>query len=399
MSANDVPGETPLAWIRGELQALEADGLRRARRTVRPLPDGRCEVGGRLLWNCAGNDYLNLAGDPRILAAARDAISESGVGARASQLICGRTEWHERLETRLAEFEEAEAAVLFPSGFAANVGTICALVGRGDVVLSDRLNHASLVDGCRLSGARLRVYPHADVDWLDRELANCGEFRRRLIVTDGVFSMDGDLAPLADLCEIADRHRAMLLVDEAHGTGVFGERGRGACESAGVEHRGIIRVGTLSKAIGAQGGFVTGPVPLLEWLWNKARTQIYSTALSVPACAAAHASLRIIEAEPERRNSLLERTRRFRQLINLSYGASSQGPIVPVVLGTAERTMSAARTLEEHGFLVGAIRPPTVPRNTARLRISLTAAHDEQILRQLAELLNQIVEREVPSPR
>lgn len=379
-------GAAPLGWIGGQLDDLEAAGLRRARRTVRPLAGGRCEIDGRTLWNCAGNDYLNLAGDPRVLDAARAAVQDSGVGSRASPLICGRTEWHERLEERLAQFEGEEAALLFPSGYAANVGTICALVGAGDVVLCDRLNHASLVDGCRLSGARLKVFPHADVDRLDQELARCHEFRRRLIVTDGIFSMDGDPAPVADIADIAERRAAMLLVDEAHATGIYGDHGRGICELAGVEERDIVRVGTLSKAVGAQGGFVTGSRTLIEWLWNKARTQIYSTALAVPACAAADAALQIIAAEPQRRTLLLDRAREFRRMLNRADAAT--GPIVPVVLGDVDRVLNAARGLEERGYLVGAIRPPTVQRGTARLRISLTSAHDDDVRRHLVELLN-----------
>lgn len=396
-SAFTIVNDAPFAWISDELQTLDAEGLRRVRRTVRPLPDGRCEVDGRVLWNCAGNDYLNLAADPRVLDAARLAILESGVGARASQLICGRTEWHERLESRLAEFEGEEAALLFPSGYAANVGTIGALVEAGDVVLCDRLNHASLVEGCRVSGARFKVYPHCDVDRLDRELSRCQEFRRRLIVTDGVFSMDGDVAPLKELADVADRRHAMLLVDEAHATGVFGANGRGMCELAGVEDQGIVRVGTLSKAVGAQGGFVAGPRELVEWLWNRARTQIYSTALAIPACAAADAALRVIQAEPGRRTKLVENSRTFYEMLK-SHTSPGHGPIVPIVVGDADSTMHAARTLEQHGFLVGSIRPPTVPRGTARLRISLTAAHHESMLRELAMRAIELSECDDSSP-
>jgi 8-amino-7-oxononanoate synthase len=381
-------------WITTELSGLEDENLRRAQRTVRPLPGGWCEVDGRKLRNFAGNDYLGLAGDSRLAAAAKRAIEETGTGARASPLVCGRTEWHERLEAQLAAFENAEAALLFPTGYAANVGTITALVGAGDLVISDRLNHASLIDGCRLSGAHVRVYPHADVSALERELAKHSEARRRLIVTDGVFSMDGDLAPLRELADVAQRHGAMLLVDEAHGTGVFGERGRGACEALRVKHS-VIRVGTLSKALGSQGGFTVGPRLLIDWLWNRARPQVFSTALAPASCAAASAALEIIDAEPQRRSVLHERSEELRRELRSRGVApldSSTGPIVPVLLEDAGRTMAVARALDERGFLVGAIRPPTVPRGAARLRISVTAVHTSEDVCALAAAAAESIE-------
>ncbi|MBL8849916.1 MAG: 8-amino-7-oxononanoate synthase [Planctomycetaceae bacterium] len=367
----------PLDWITTELSQLQAENLRRVRRTVQPLAGGWCEVDGRRLRNFAGNDYLGLAGDPRLAEAARQALDSAGTGARASALVCGRTEWHERLEARLAAFEGAEAALLFPTGYAANVGAIAALVGDSDLVISDRLNHASLIDGCRLSGARVRVYPHADAAALDRELAKHRDVRRKLIVTDGVFSMDGDLAPLGELEQIAQRHDAMLLVDEAHGTGVFGDHGRGACEVFHVKHS-VIRVGTLSKALGSQGGFVVGPQSLIDWLWNKSRPQVFSTALSPASCAAAAAALDVIEAEPQRRAILQQRSDELRvalRSLGIEPLAASRGPIVPVVLGDAGQTMRVAQSLSDQGFLVGAIRPPTVPRNSSRLRISVCSLH------------------------
>ncbi|REK23194.1 MAG: 8-amino-7-oxononanoate synthase [Planctomycetota bacterium] len=378
---------SPLDWLADELSSLDAAGLRRRQRVVRSLGGGRCEVDGRTLWDFSSNDYLNLANDPRVIEAARSGSSSHGTGARASALVCGRTEWHERLESRLAAFEGAEAAILFPSGYAANVGTIGALVGEGDVVLCDRLSHACLVDGCRLSGARFRVYPHADVDRLDRELAKHATARRCLIVTDGVFSMDGDLAPLPELCDAAERHAAMLLVDEAHGTGVFGHSGRGAAEELGVENRNLIRTGTLSKAIGAQGGFVTGSRDLIDWLWNGARTQMFSTALTPAMCAAACAALDIIENEPQRREGLAEKSGQLRSQLaanGIEVPPKSRGPIVPVILGDSRRCTEVAARLEEQGFLTGCIRPPTVPRETARLRVSVTAQHPDEVVSALA---------------
>lgn len=384
----------PFLWMSEELAALESAGLRRARRVVRPLPGGACEIDGRRLWNFASNDYLGLAGDPRVVAAAQAALAESGVGSRASALVVGRTEWHARLEQALARFEGQEAAILFPTGYAANVGTIAALVDENDVVFCDRLNHASLIDGCRLSGAKLRVFRHSELETLERELHKAYDSRRRLIVTDAVFSMDGDVAPLRELCDLAERFEADVLVDEAHGTGVFGEHGRGVCEQLGVEDRVAVRVGTLSKAIGTLGGFVAGSQSLVDWLWNKARPQVFSTALPPAICAAATAAIEIIQSEPERRTRL-RHNREFVRLELAGRGievvADSAGPIIPIVLGDPEAVVAAQRKLEEHGCLVAAIRPPTVPQGTSRLRISLSAAHDESALKTLVAALQEAV--------
>lgn len=363
----------PLSWIDHELQRLTDVGLARARRVVRTAADGWCIVSGRRLRNFAGNDYLNLAHDSRVVAAARQALLDAGAGAGASPLVCGRSAWHEALEARLAAFEGEPSAVLFPSGYAANVGTIGALAGEGDTIYCDRFNHASLVDGCRLSGARIRVYRHQRLEVLEREL-NRRHAGRRLIVTDAVFSMDGDLAPLPELCDLAENYGAMLLVDEAHGTGVFGATGRGVSQHLDVERRVTVRVGTLSKAIGALGGFVAAPQPLTDWLWNKARTQIYSTALPPAVCAAAAVALEIIAAEPQRREHLQRRSALLRSELfaqGIEPLPGSVGPIVPVVLDAPERAARVAGALEDRGYLVGMIRPPTVPHGTSRLRISL----------------------------
>ena len=385
---------TSFPWMSEELAALESAGLRRGRREVRPLPGGACEIDGQRLWNFAGNDYLGLAGDPRVVAAAQAALADSGVGARASALVAGRTEWHVRLEKALARFEGQEAAILFPTGYAANVGTIAALVDEHDVVFCDRLNHASLIDGSRLSGAKLRVFRHSELETLERELQKASEFRRRLIVTDGVFSMDGDVAPLRELCDLAERFEADVLVDEAHGTGVFGEQGRGLCEHFGVEDRVAVRVGTLSKAIGTLGGFVAGSQLLVDWLWNKARPQVFSTALPPAICAAATAAIEIIQSEPERRKKLWHNCEFVRlELASRGIGveANSTGPIIPIELGDPEAVVAAQRQLEERGCLVAAIRPPTVPQGTSRLRISLSAAHDELALKTLVAALLEVL--------
>ena len=383
-----------LAWLAEELRDWASQGLFRRRRSVRPLADGWCEVDGRRMLNFASNDYLNLAGDPRVIAAAAEALSTWGVGSRASALVCGRTTWHERLERRLAEFEGQPAALLFPTGMAANVGTVAALVGPGDVVLCDRLNHASLVDGCRLSGAKLRVYQHTDLSVLERELDKATDARRKWIVTDSIFSMDGDLAPLPKLCDLAERFGASLIVDEAHGTGVFGTQGRGAAELLDVEHRIAVRVGTLSKSIGTLGGFVTGSQELIDFLWNHARTQIYSTALPPAICAAAVAAIDIIAAEPSRRERLTNASASFRDQLRAAGVeplSGSVGPIVPVVMNEPEAAVRVSDHLEQQGFLVGAIRPPTVPRGTSRLRIVVTAAHTNDDLTRLSTAVSRAI--------
>jgi 8-amino-7-oxononanoate synthase len=369
----------PLAWIDDEEAAWSAKGLARrlvAHDRVRP---GRFERDGRWLVNFGSNDYLGLAADPRLAEAARAAAERHGWGAGSSPLVTGWTDAHQALADDLAEFEGAEAALLFPTGFAANLGTVAALVGRGDAVYSDRLNHASLIDGARLSRASVRVYPHNDVADLAATLErDRGHFRRALIVTDGIFGMDGDLAPLGELVEIAGRFGAMLLVDEAHGTGVLGPDGRGASSACGVAERIDVRVGTLSKALGSVGGFVAGSRRLIGRLLNHARTQIYSTSLPPAAAAAARAALAILRAEPWRRERVHALAARLREA-GVGVG-NPTGPIVPLVVGDPARALALSARLEAAGLFVPAIRPPTVPEGTARLRVSLSAAHTDDDL-------------------
>ncbi len=394
-----------LPWLADELAERERAGLRRRRRVWQPLPEGWCELDGRRVRNFAGNDYLALSTEPRVLAAAAAALHAAGSGSRGSALVCGRTAWHARLEQTLAAFEGQPAAILFPTGMAANVGVIAALAKAGDVVYCDRDNHASLVDGCRLSGASLRIYRHDDLPALERHLERQEARGRTFLVTDSVFSMDGDLAPLPELCDLAERCQAALIVDEAHATGIFGTQGRGVCEHFGVEERVAVRIGTLSKAIGSLGGFVAGSEVLIEYLWNTARTQVYSTALPPSVCAAATAAIEILREDPARGKTLATHCRQFRELL-LRLGVTpltgSVGPIVPVVVGDPRQTADVAQRLEQRGFLVGAIRPPTVPRGTSRLRVSLTIAHDFDALERLAvamaEELHGTSVAETPSP-
>lgn len=378
-----------LDWLSEAIPPLQTAGLWRSRRVVNPLANGRCEYLGRQLKNFAGNDYLNLAHDPRVIAAMQDAAQFAGSGVTASALVSGRTPWHQRLEEALAEFHGEPSAVLFPTGYGANLGTIAALIGADDVVFCDRFNHACLVDGCRLSGAKLRIYRHTELDRLVAELSRTTGFQRKWIVTDSVFSMEGDVAPLRELCDLADAHEASVILDEAHAFGLLGEQGRGAAELLDVESRIAVRIGTLSKALGSLGGFVVGSSQLTDWLWNRARTQMFSTALPGPVCAAAVAALEIVKQEPERRQRSIQLAEELRiKLRDAGFDVpAGVGPIVPVILGSPEWTLAAAEHLAESGYLVAAIRPPTVPQGTSRLRITVTAACTREDLAEMVAAL------------
>jgi len=381
-----------LPWIADEMQWLAEQQLLRRPRTALRQPGGWCIVDGRRLRDFSSNDYLGLSQDPQVIAAAQKAAAECGFGSGGSQLVVGRSPWHEELEARLAKFEEQEAALLFPTGYAANVGTLSALAEPDDLICSDRLNHASLIDGCRLSRATIYIYDHERLDKLEAQLSAAQDYRRKLIVTDGAFSMDGVLAPLRELCALAEKYGADVIVDEAHATGVFGARGRGVCELLAVEDRVALRIGTLSKALGSIGGFVTGRRPAIDWLWNRARTQIFSTAAPPAACAAACAALDIITSEPDRREKLLQLSERLRHGIDslsLKTIPSGIGPIIPILLGESETALDWAHFLEKNGFLVGAIRAPSVPAGTSRLRIGVMATHETEDIDCLLDALHQ----------
>jgi 8-amino-7-oxononanoate synthase len=412
-----------LNWLDDELAKLDSAGLRR-RLTARETAQGpRIRTGAhsagrsaqtsrklrldteaepvespsllaqaRELINFGSNDYLGLAADPRLADAARRAIDEEGWGAGASPLVTGRSAWHARLEDRLADFEGTEAALLFPSGFAANAGTVAALVDRGDVIFADQKNHASLIDGCRLSRAETFVYRHCDCAHLAELLRDHAGFRRRLIVTDTLFSMDGDFSPLVELAGLAEKYNAMFLVDEAHATGVFGKRGRGLREELGVEKCVDVRVGTLSKALGCSGGFVAGSRSLIDWLVNRARPYVFSTAQPAANAAAAVAALEIVESEPARRTQLLNRATRLREALTAdgwNIGRSTSH-IVPIYIGQPDRTMRLADALRQRGFFVPGIRPPSVPQGESMLRISVCHGHTDEMLDQLISVLRDL---------
>ena len=381
------------AWLTDDLEGLKRSHLLRPRRLVQSLGPGRSLIDGLELVDFSTNDYLGLARDSRLILASADIPT----GAGASPLVTGRSEQYSQLEQDIADFEGTESALLFPSGFAANLGSVAALVGPGDTVFSDRLNHASLIDGCRLSGARLRIYHQDSLDSLDQQLAAADTSPRRLIVTDGLFSMDGTVAPLNTLCDLAESHDAMLLVDEAHATGVLGDTGRGTCEFLNVEDKVTLRIGTLSKAVGAAGGFVAGSAAIVDFLWHHARTQVFSTAIPPATCAAASAGLRLIAENNQLQQHLQQLATRLRQHIaRLGLDTPSvDGPIVPIILGDPAVAVSTSARLVECGMFVPAIRPPSVPDDTARLRISLSAAHTEADVDRLADSLAKTVSPEL----
>ena len=379
----------PLTWITTELERLEHKRLRRHLKTYTGQQGIRIAQAGEELVNFGANDYLHLASDPRLARAVVAAVEQAGWGSGASPLVCGHAALHAELEQRIAEFEGCEAALLFSSGFAANVGAITALAGRGDAIFGDQKNHASIIDGCRLSRAEVHVYEHGDVEHLATLLENAGPVRRKLIVTDTLFSMDGDLAPLPEIAALAERHGAMLMVDEAHATGVFGPRGRGVAEHFGVEEAVHIRVGTLSKALGSAGGFVAGSRALVDWLANRARSYVFSTAHPAAASAAGLAALDIVEQEPHRRQELLQRAENLRsRLRGLGWNVgTSASQIIPILVGEPEATMTLAEQLQSAGLFVPGIRPPSVPPGESLLRVSLSYGHSEGDLEHLLAAL------------
>ena len=360
---------------RAELEALRARGMLRALEPLRTPPGAEIELRpGERLINFSSNDYLGLAGDARIAQALALGAREWGAGAGASRLVCGDFVPGHELERELAEFAGSEAALLFPSGYAANCGILPAFAGPEDLVLSDALNHASIIDGCRLSRARVEVYPHADVRAVEQGLRAAA--RRKIVVTDAVFSMDGDRAPLPELAALCSAAGALLVVDEAHATGVIGPRGAGLAAELGVA--ADVRMATLSKAFGVAGAYVASARPVCDLLVNRARPLIFSTALPPALACAASASLRILAGPEgdERRASLWSNVRRFAAgLRQMGFPAHEDSAIFPVVLGAPERALSAAARLRELGILAKPIRPPTVPAGTSRIRFALTAAH------------------------
>ncbi|MCL2330009.1 MAG: 8-amino-7-oxononanoate synthase [Phycisphaerae bacterium] len=376
-----------------QLAALSQQGLRRQLRRIDSPQDVHVVRDGRRLCCFASNNYLGLANHPQVVAAARDAIEQWGWGSAASRLITGHMAPHEQLEARLAAFKGTQAALVCSTGYQANLVAIRGIAGVGDVVYIDKLNHASIIDSVRGSGAVMRVFPHRDYAKLERLLDRSAPFKRRTIVTDSLFSMDGDFADLPRLVELKRRYDAILCIDEAHATGVFGEQGRGIAEMMGVEGDIDVIVGTLSKALGGIGGFVAGSASLIEWLINTAGAFIYTTALPPAACGAAMAALNLVEREPQRRLELLDLAAYLRHELCDVRGfniGSSTSQIVPVIVGDSARAVALADALAAEDLLVLPIRPPTVPRGSARLRISLSYGHTRTDVDRLLAILDRV---------
>jgi glycine C-acetyltransferase/8-amino-7-oxononanoate synthase len=370
------------------LDELRASGLQRRLRLVQSPQGSRVLLDGRDVLLLCSNDYLGFAGHPRIRTAAAEAAMRWGAGAGSARLIAGNMPPHRDLERRLAGFKGYESALLFGSGYLANTGTIAALAGRGKVIFSDELNHASIIDGCRLSRAETFVYRHGDVEHLAWGLREAGR-QAALIATDGLFSMDGDVAPLAELAELARRHGCRLLVDEAHATGALGPGGRGSVAATGLSGEVDVVVGTLGKALGSYGAYVCADAGLVEYLLNAARSFVFSTAPPPPAVAAAQAALELLEAHPERTERVATNAATLRRTL-AAEGlpvAGSGTQIVPLAIGDANLTMSLCELLLEGGVFAQGIRPPTVPEGTSRLRLSVTATHRRGELEAAAQLI------------
>jgi 8-amino-7-oxononanoate synthase len=385
------------AALEHDLDVLSHAGLRRTLRTVEHRRNATIVLDGKATIDFSSNDYLGLAGDPRLASAAFALMQGEGTGAAAARLISGNHPAHTTLEMELARFKGTEAALLFSSGYMANIGAIPALVGHRDVLYADQLNHASLIDATRLSRAEVRTFPHCDLEALRQMLVNdAGKFRRRLIVVDGMFSMDGDLFPLDELVPLAREFDAWTYVDDAHGTAILGENGRGSAEHFGVEGDIDVIMGTLGKALGVSGAFVGGSATLVEFLLHRARSFVFTTSTPPGLAAATLEALRIVHEEPWRREQLRENATRIRAGL-LAMGRPANGLpdsyIVPVSIGSAEATVHVGLALREAGYLVGAVRPPTVPRGTSRLRITVNATHTPAHIDGLLEALHATLNR------
>lgn len=364
-------------WLSERIEETKRVGLYRKLRTMSTASQPQMLVNGTQQIVFSSNNYLSLANNPILIEEAVKTVKEFGIGSSGSRLTTGNTEWHEKLERRIAIFKRMEAALLFSSGYLANVGVLSSLPEKGDVLLSDQLNHASIIDGCRLSKAETVIYKHTDMNNLEGKLKETQTYTRRFIVTDGVFSMDGTIAPLDQIMKLAKRYNAYVIVDDAHATGVLGERGRGTSEFFGVSPDVVI--GTLSKAVGVEGGFVTGSKVLIEFLLNHARTFIFQTSIPPASCAAAYAAIDIIEKSHKKRESLLRKIKKIKNSLEemgfIVYGQNT--PIIPVIIGDPEMSVRFSSNLQENGIYAPAIRPPTVPKEESRIRLTVTADHND----------------------
>jgi glycine C-acetyltransferase len=370
-------------WIAHELESLKSQGLYNRIRTIGSPQGAWLVVDGKKVLNFCSNNYLGLANHPQIVAAAKKAADDMGVGPAAVRSIAGTTSLHLELEKRLAAFKGVEAAITFQSGFNANLATIPALVGKEDVIFSDRLNHASIIDGCRLSAAKILPYEHCDVASLESIIKeNLSQYQRAIIITDGVFSMDGDVAPLDRIYAVANMYDVLLMVDDAHGEGVLGRGGRGIVDQFGLHGRVDVEVGTLSKAFGVMGGVVAGNAVIIEWLRQRGRPFLFSSAVTAPDAAACIAALDLLEESTELVDRLWENARYFKagmKTLGFNTGLSTT-PITPVMLGEAPLAQQFSRELFDEGVFAMALGFPTVPQGKARIRVMISAAHTQQDL-------------------
>ena len=388
--------ERSLDYLKEQLAELEEAGLAIHPRVLEDEQRARTRFDGREVINLASNNYLGLAAHPRMKEAASRAAADLGAGSGAVRTIAGTMSLHIELERRFAAFKHAEAALMFQSGFTANAGTVAAILTRDDVIVSDELNHASIIDGARLSRAEIKVFPHKDAEAAGRALAETKRpGRRQLLITDGVFSMDGDIAPLPDLVEVADQHEAIMMIDDAHASGVLGSGGAGTVDHFGLHGRVDIQVGTLSKAIGVLGGFIAGPSHLIEWLVNRGRPFLFSTSVPPAVAAACLTALDVLRDEPDRLQRLWDRTRFFKDgLRSRGFDTGlSETPITPVIAGEESRAQELSRLLWEEGIFCPPVVYPTVAKGRARVRTIVTADHTEDDLSEALEAFQRVGEK------
>ena len=386
----------PLSYLHDQLEQWRAEGTYQRLRVLESESAAESRFDGKEVINLASNNYLGLTNHPKLIEAALDATRRLGVGSGAVRTISGTMAIHMELERRIAEFKHVEACVVFQSGFTANAGAVSAILGPEDHIISDELNHASIIDGCRLSRAKIHVFPHRDVATADAKLAALtGQPGRKLLITDGVFSMDGDVAPLPALVEVTEKHGAIMMIDDAHSSGVLGRNGRGTVDHFGLHGRVHIQVGTLSKAIGALGGYVCGSRDFIDYLYQRARPFLFSTSHPPAVAASCIAAFEILEQEPERIENLWSNTRYFKEALKaagLDTGVS-ETPITPIMIGDAAKAHAYSRAIFEEGVFATGIGFPTVPRGKARVRTIVTATHTREQLNRAVEILVRVAKR------
>ncbi|MFA6378189.1 MAG: 8-amino-7-oxononanoate synthase [Candidatus Omnitrophota bacterium] len=381
-------------FLKTFLSKLQDQKLHRTLKGVSGAQGAHIVFEGRKVVNFCSNNYLGLANDVRLVKVAKKSLKGEGLGSGAARLICGNMNSHVQLEKKIATFKNVESCLVFSTGYMANVGILSALCDREDIIFSDKLNHASIIDGILLSRAKFKRYPHKDMNALEEMLKESLGYRKRLIVTDSVFSMDGDIAPLKEIVNLAKKYEAMVMIDEAHSFGVLGSQGRGLAEELGVEEDIDIHMGTLSKAVGSFGAYCCGSKALIDFLINKARSFIYTTAMPPSIAAASIQAIEMIKREPKRREKLLENATRMRDGLQAAGfdTLNSVTPIIPVLLKEASTAVAFSQKLFERGILVQAIRPPTVPENTARLRVTVMATHSKQDIEKALQLFSEVKE-------